>query len=325
MFLSSLISTLILRHSPQSLRLILIDPKQVDLSLFNDIPHLLCPVIRKANAAFKVLNWSLKEMENRYRSMSAFGARDIESFNKIVSCLSHEDIKLYKKQKIYTHSLSYIVIVIEEFADIMALNRAELEQSITRIAQMARASGIHLVLSTQSPRKDIISGLIKTNIPGRISFKVSSKIDSRIILDESGAERLLNSGDMLFVAPGMSHTMRFHAAFISEQEIIKICNFWREQSTTLYDEDLSQSMEKEEKSIAFLSPGFQETKNVDAEVLAYVQNLKEISISHIQRKFRLGYPRAARLVDKFEELGLVSSQQGSKPRKVLTMTKENSK
>lgn len=332
-FVVSAITALLFRHSPKTLRLILVDPKQVDLAAFNHLPHLVMPPIREPKKAVGALRWAIREMEKRYRSMSKFGARGVESFNEIVAQLSSDEIKeheLYnqpgegpaKLDSYYFSPLPYIVIVVEEFGDLMAVDKVNVEQAVVRLAQMARACGIHLILAMQSPRKDVITGLIKTNIPGRISFKVASKMDSRIILDEGGAERLLARGDMLFLAPGVAKPMRHHGPFLSESEISGVVESWRNQGEPEYDPLALRAIDGNGESIdgPSLELGFDDDDIKDErydEILSYVATLKEVSASLLQRKFRLGYPRAARVIEIFEAEGVIGPANGSKPRPVL--------
>ncbi len=339
-FIVSMITGLLFRHSPKTLKLILVDPKQVDLAAFNDIPHLIMPPIREAKKAVGALRWAIREMEKRYRSMSKFGARGLESFNEMVDNLNEAKLNEHTQvnaalegnfhpESYYYQSLPYIMIVVEEFGDLMVVDKINVEQAVVRLAQMARACGIHLVLAMQSPRKDVVTGLIKTNIPGRISFKVASKMDSRIILDEGGAERLLARGDMLFLAPGVSKPERHHGPFLSEQEINQVAEMWRSQGEPEYDAiamkaiegtgggfDLDPSAGGHRDGLSDYEDGEIKDDRYD-EVLAWVASQKEVSASLLQRKFRLGYPRAARMIEIFESEGVVGPANGSKPRLVM--------
>lgn len=330
-FVVCALTGLLFRHSPQTLRLILIDPKQVDLAAFNNVPHLLLPMVVEPKKAVGALNWAVREMEKRYRSMSRFGARGIESFNEIVAKLSKEQIESHEavqqkteqqNQTYYFTPQPYIVIVVEEFGDLMAVDKVNVEQAVVRLAQMARASGIHLVLAMQSPRKDVVTGLIKTNIPGRISFKVASKMDSRIILDDAGAERLLARGDMLFQAPGVAKPERNHGPWVTEAEIASIMSYWSDQGQPEYDEVAMQAITRS-TALGEGADGWSENGDEAEyderydEILSWASSLKTVSASLIQRKFRLGYPRAARLVEIFEREGVVGPANGSKPREVL--------
>ncbi|MCB0391143.1 MAG: DNA translocase FtsK [Bdellovibrionales bacterium] len=335
-FTVSSITSLLCRHSPKTLRLVLVDPKQVDLAAFNELPHLLIPPIREAKKAMGALKWAIKEMEKRYRSMSKFGARGLEEFNEKVLELSKNEIEECELQNeeflesknpntFYFSPQPYIVIIVEEFGDLMAVDKQNVEQSVVRLAQMARACGIHLVLAMQSPRKEVVTGLIKTNIPGRISFKVASKMDSRIILDEGGAERLLTRGDMLFLAPGVAKPERHHGPWVSDDDIGMITQYWRDQAEPEYDPLAMRAIEGSGGGYDFggedtVSLPGDEDSDFDErydEILAEVAKMKEVSASLIQRRFRLGYPRAARLIEIFEEQGVVGPANGSKPRKVL--------
>jgi S-DNA-T family DNA segregation ATPase FtsK/SpoIIIE len=339
-FIVSMITGLLFRHSPKTLKLILVDPKQVDLAAFNDIPHLIMPPIREARKAVGALRWAIREMEKRYRSMSKFGARGLEAFNDTVSAIAADKIQehtstnealegAYHPEAYYFQQLPYIVIVVEEFGDLMVVDKVNVEQAVVRLAQMARACGIHLVLAMQSPRKDVVTGLIKTNIPGRISFKVASKMDSRIILDEGGAERLLARGDMLFLAPGVSKPERHHGPFLSEDEISRVMNNWKSQGEPEYDalamkaiEGSGGGFDVEGGAAGNDGGGFDDFGDDTSderydEVLAWVASQKEVSASLLQRKFRLGYPRAARMIEVFEKEGVVGPANGSKPRQVL--------
>jgi len=340
-FVVSMITGLLFRHSPKTLKLILVDPKQVDLAAFAEVPHLVMPPIREAKKAVGALRWAIREMEKRYRSMSKFGARGLESFNEIVEKMTadktteHQQVidaleGAFHPNSYYFAPLPYIVIVVEEFGDLMAVDKINVEQAVVRLAQMARACGIHLVLAMQSPRKDVVTGLIKTNIPGRISFKVQSKMDSRIILDESGAERLLARGDMLFLAPGVSKPERHHGPYLSEPEINAVVQTWRDQGEPEYDAIALKAIEGSGGGFDMDGTTGAEDSGHDTdefgdeikddrydEVIAWVAGQKEVSASLLQRKFRLGYPRAARMIEIFESEGVVGPANGSKPRQVL--------
>jgi len=335
-FVVSMLTGLLFRHSPKTLKLILIDPKQVDLAVFDKLPHLIMPPIRESKKAVSALKWAIHEMDKRYRSMSKFGARGIEAFNEIVDSLSKADIKYHeefndqlegaaKLNSYYFQSQPYIVIIVEEFGDLMAVDKVNVEPAVVRLAQMARACGIHLILAMQSPRKDVITGLIKTNIPGRVSFKVASKMDSRIILDESGAERLLARGDMLFLSPGIAKPQRHHGPFLTESEILDVVQFWKQQGEPEYDPIALNVLEGSgggyDFSDAWEKDSGEEYDERYDEIIDYVSNLKEVSASLLQRKFRLGYPRAARLIELFEAEGVVGPVNGSKPRQVLVNQK----
>lgn len=329
-FVMSLVTSLIMRHSPKTLKLILVDPKQVDLASFHKIPHLLMPPVKEARPAINTLKWLVREMEKRYRSMSQFGAKNIESFNEAVEKLSSEEKEKFEEknkafeanpqtkfQNFYIKSLPYIVTVIEEFADLMSVDRAGVEPVVVRLAQMARAAGIHLVLAMQSPRREVLTGLIKTNFPGRISFKVASKVDSTIILDQRGAERLLSVGDMLYLAPGFSQAQRYHGAFLKDDEIARITEFWMSQGEPQFEQTAVESVEKiNDEDGADFGDDADFNEEYD-QVLAYVTTQKEVSASLIQRRFRYGYPKAARYIEMLESEGVVGPANGSKPRSVI--------
>ena len=332
-FVVSALTGLLFRHSPKTLKLILVDPKQVDLAAFNNLPHLIMPPVREPKKAVGALRWAIKEMEKRYRSMSKFGARGIEEFNAKMEKLSKDKVEEHaqvneelegvaKLESYYYTPQPYICIVVEEFGDLMAVDKSNVEQSVVRLAQMARACGIHLILAMQSPRKDVVTGLIKTNIPGRISFKVASKMDSRIILDEAGAERLLARGDMLFLAPGVAKPQRHHGAYLKEEEIENVVASWKDQGEADYDPIALKAIEGSGGGFDLdgdvSEDDFQDEKDERYdEILAYVAGMKEVSASLLQRKFRLGYPRAARMIEIFESEGVVGPANGSKPRQVL--------
>ena len=329
-FIMSLVTSLIMRHSPKTLRLIIVDPKQVDLAAFHKIPHLLLPPVKEAKPAINTLKWLIREMEKRYRSMSRFNSKNIEGYNKAISVLEKSDLAVHEEkiklleenpqtamQSYYVKPLPYIVAVIEEFSDLMSVDRAGVEPTVVRLAQMARASGIHLVIAMQSPRREVLTGLIKTNFPGRISFKVASKVDSSIVLDQRGAERLLSVGDMLYLAPGVSQPQRYHGAFLKDEEINRITEFWIKQGEPQFDAIAVNSVEaSEEESLMDdrMNPDLEEGYD---EVVAYVASQREVSASLLQRRFRFGYPKAARLIEILEHEGVVGPANGSKPRQVL--------
>ncbi len=335
-FVVCALTGLLFRHSPQTLKLILIDPKQVDLSTFNDIPHLLMPTICEPKKAVGALKWAVKEMEKRYRSMSKFGSRGLEAFNSKVGEFDKDKVSQHEafneeleqqgrhNETYYFTPQPYIVVVVEEFGDLMAVDKANVEQLVVRLAQMARASGIHLILAMQSPRKDVVTGLIKTNIPGRISFKVASKMDSRIILDEAGGERLLARGDMLFLAPGVAKPIRHHGPWVTEDEISAVMDYWSAQGEPEYNEvAINMTTTSSSTPGEFGSDEDEEYDDKYDEILAWTSSMKEVSASLIQRKFRIGYPRAARLIETMEREGVIGPSNGSKPRQVLVNSYES--
>lgn len=339
-FTVSVITGLIFKHSPKTLRLIMIDPKQVDLAAFSKIPHLIMPPVSDSRQAVSALRWAVKEMEKRYKSMQKFSSRGLEQYNETVSNLNKEQIEEYEKEnlemesnpakkleKYYFTPQPYLVVVIEEFADLMSVDKANVETSIVRLAQKARACGIHLLLAMQSPRKEVVTGLIKTNIPGRISFKVNASMDSRIILDEGGAERLLAQGDMLFKNPGGPSSVRHHGPFLKDAEINAVAKFWSDQAEPEYDASALKALEGPaagEAGDAFGDEGgAEEYDERYDEILSWASAQKEISASLIQRRFQLGYPRAARIVETFEREGVVGPANGAKPRQVLVSNLAN--
>ena len=313
---NSILLNLLRNNSPKDLRLLLIDPKMLELSVYDDIPHLITPVVTDMQKAANGLNWCVKEMDKRYKLMSALGVRSLESYNQKALKLNSisQDIKekLLEINDGEIEPLPYIVIVIDELADLMMVAGKKVEQLISRLAQKARASGMHLVVSTQRPSVDVITGLIKANIPSRISFLVSSKIDSRTILDQGGAEQLLGNGDMLFVEPGTSIPKRIHGAFVSDDEVQKIAKYLRETGKPSYIEEVIKSIEVQE-----LSDESEIDDDLYNEAVEFVIETRRASISSVQRKFRIGYNRAARLIEAMEENGIVSPMNSNGSREVL--------
>ncbi len=336
-FVGSIITGLLFRHSPKSLRLVLIDPKMVDLAPFATVPHLALPHVTEPKKAATALKWAVREMEKRYKSLSKFGVGKIEAFNEKTGKLAKADIEEHEKinleleegkarlDQYYYQPLPYIVIVVDELADLMITEKQNIEEPIQRLTQKARACGIHLILATQSPRKDVVTGLIKTNIPGRVALKVASKMDSRIIIDDSGAERLLPNGDMLFQAPGIGKPTRHHGPYLSDAEINNVVKHWSNQAEPEYDPVAMKALEGfnggdgAEAGDGGSGSGFSDEEYDERydEILSWASDQKEVSASLIQRKFRLGYPRAARLIEVFEKEGVVGPANGSKPRQVL--------
>ena len=313
---NSVLLNLLRNNSPEDLRLLLIDPKMLELSVYDDIPHLITPVVTDMQKAANGLNWCVKEMDKRYKLMSALGVRSLESYNQKVLKLNSisQDIKekLLEINDGEIEPLPYIVIVIDELADLMMVAGKKVEQLISRLAQKARASGMHLVVSTQRPSVDVITGLIKANIPSRISFLVSSKIDSRTILDQGGAEQLLGKGDMLFVEPGTSIPKRIHGAFVSDDEVQKIAKYLRGTGKPSYIEEVIKTIEVQE-----LSEDSEIDDDLYNEAVEFVIETRRASISSVQRKFRIGYNRAARLIETMEENGIVSPMNSNGSREVL--------
>ncbi|MBA4393454.1 MAG: cell division protein FtsK [Desulfobacca sp.] len=304
--LNALISSILFKARPEEVRFFFIDPKRIELLPYEGIPHLLHEVVTDAKMATRVLRWAIREMEDRYQKMADKGARSLDTYNQRILKEKKGPPGKYPEEW-----LPYVVIVIDELADLMMVSSRDVEEYLTRLAQMARAAGIHLLLATQRPSVDILTGIIKANFPARISFQVSSKTDSRTILDANGAEALLGSGDMLFLPPGVSKLQRIHGAFVSEAEIKRLTDFLKNQKQAVYDETLL-TIEDSEPSEA--------DGDMDEKYEAAVQIVKEtrqVSISMIQRKLRIGYNRAARLVEIMEREGIVSSSEGGRPREVL--------
>ena len=302
-FINSLLVSLIYKASPDEVKLLLIDPKMVELAPFNHIPHLVSPVITDVKAATAALKWAVEEMERRYQLFAHIGVRDINRYNTLAT-----------EKRQFAQKLPYIVIVIDELADLMMMAPTEVEDAICRIAQKARACGIHLVLATQRPSVDVITGLIKANIPTRIAFSVSSQIDSRTILDQQGAERLLGKGDMLYQGNGMSSPVRIQGTYVSDEEIENIIDFARSQGTPEYMFEQEELLQKAENVT--------EQDELFEEACRFIVEQGSASTSLLQRKFHLGYNRAARLIDAMYENGYITEQKGSKAREVL-LTDDN--
>lgn len=300
-FIHTLLTTLLMKNTPETLRLLLVDMKKVELSHYAKIPHLITEPILEAKKTIGAFKWLVEEMERRYQTFLEFKTRDIEGYN----------LKIQKEKRNFIKFMPYIVMIIDELADLMVLAGKEVENYIIRLTQLARATGIHLVLATQRPSVEIITGLIKANIPAKIAFQVASNVDSRIILDTSGAEKLLGAGDMLVLMPEWSKPKRLQSPFISEKEIKKISLFWQKQTK---DEEKIELTVPENKQ--FLIDDDFEDELYD-EALKIVVESQKASTSLLQRKLKIGYARAARLLDVLEERGIVGPAEGSKPRKVL--------
>lgn len=298
--LNTLISTLIFMHSPEQLRMLMIDPKMVELTSFNGIPHLIAPVVTDFEQVVGALSWATREMERRYKLFAKIGARSIISYNQKVGS---DDEKL-----------PFLVVIIDELADLMMMAPDEVERHICRIAQMARATGIHLVIATQRPSTDVITGLIKANFPARIAFAVTSQIDSRVILDTPGAEKLLGQGDMLYMAPDSPTLTRLQGCFISDTEIQNLVNFWKQNQASP-----TKAVSKEEVKKLPWTDIMAEADKDDLleEAVKLVIETRRASASFLQRRLGIGYPRASRLLDQLEEEGVIGAADGSKPREVL--------
>lgn len=307
---NALIVSILYRARPDEVKFILIDPKRLELGLYEDIPHLATPIITDPKLAARSLKWAVTEMEKRYRDLAGWGVRNIDGYNTEI--MRRNLVKEYDESGEPWKPLPFIVIIIDELADLMMTSGREVEESITRLAQMARAVGIHLVLATQRPSVDVITGLIKANFPSRISFRVSSKVDSRTIIDTNGAEHLLGRGDMLFLPPGTSRLIRVHGAYIDETEIGRIVNHIKAQGLPSYDETITQS---EEEALGLETGG--EHDELFEEALRICVEMKRASTSVLQRRLRIGYGRAAAILDIMEREGLIGQADGSRPRPVL--------
>ena len=313
---NTILLNLLRNNSPTDLKLLLIDPKMLELSVYDDIPHLITPVITDMQKAANGLNWCVKEMDKRYKLMSILGVRSLEGYNQ--KALKPSSIPQEQKEILMEElnaditPLPYIVVVIDELADLMMVTGKKVEQLIARLAQKARASGIHLAIATQRPSVDVITGLIKANIPSRMSFLVSSKVDSRTILDQGGAEQLLGKGDMLFIEPGTSIPKRIHGAFVKDEEVQKITKYLRKTGKPEYIEEVTKSIEVQE-----LNNGTETDDDLYNEAVEFVVETRRASISSIQRKFRIGYNRAARLIETMEENGIVTPMNSNGSREVI--------
>ncbi len=300
--INSILTSMLYRNSPADLKLILVDPKRVELTPYNDIPHLLSPVIVEPEKCISALKWAVAEMERRYRALAEEKKRNISEYNNL------------KKEE----GMPYIVIVIDELADLMMMAARDVEALIVRIAQKARAVGIHLVVATQRPSVDVITGLIKNNIPARIAFAVPSQIDSRTIIDQMGAEKLLGQGDMLFTTAEMSKPKRVQGAFIGEEEVNKVADFIRMQRPPQYDEEVvSQPVQLNGKGGVVAGGGQDADDDMWKDAVQVVIDNHKASTSLLQRRLRIGYGRAARLIETMEDQGIVGPADGSRPREVL--------
>jgi S-DNA-T family DNA segregation ATPase FtsK/SpoIIIE len=307
-----MLSSILFRATPDDVRLIMIDPKRLELGMYEDIPHLLTPVVVDPKQAANALKWAVHEMEERYKTLAAVGVRNIEQYNRNLKLAQAEkNGPVTDEEGNEIKPLPFIVLLIDELADLMMVAGNEVEESIARLAQMARAVGIHLILATQRPSVDVITGLIKANLPARISFRVSSKIDSRTILDGNGAEQLLGKGDMLFLPPASSRFVRLHGPYISEQESARLASFLRKQGKPTYDETITADEKQGGGELEF------EKDDLYDEAARIVVSSGQASISYLQRRLRIGFSRAARLVDMMEAEGLVSASVGGKAREVL--------
>ena len=310
--INTIISSIIYNAKPSEVKMVMVDPKVVELSVYNGIPHLLIPVVTDPKKAAGALAWAVQEMDNRYNLFAAKGVRDIKGYNKAIEKEEGQG------------TLPQIVIIVDELADLMMVAAKDVEEAICRLAQKARAAGMHLVIATQRPSVDVITGLIKANVPSRIAFAVSSQVDSRTILDSVGAEKLLGKGDMLFFPTGFPKPVRVQGAFVSDEEVEKIVGFVKQNGTANYSEDILETIENNNKTEKELMQEQAEDDETDPFLMEAIDAVVEqgtASTSFIQRRFKVGYARAGRIIDQMEERGIISGYQGSKPREVL-MSKE---
>jgi len=297
--LNAIIASLLFHNSPAQVQLLLVDPKRVEMTKYNGIPHLMAPVVTDIEKVIVALRWVAREMERRYEQFSQAGARNLEGYNKLARSKGLE-------------RLPYIIVIVDELADLMLAAPEDVERTLCRLAQMARATGIHLVIATQRPSVDVVTGLIKANFPARISFAVTSQVDSRVVLDTPGAEKLLGRGDMLFMAPDSPKLQRIQGCYVADKELDGLIAFWRSQALQEPDK-FSQPVPWEEMALAANDPD-------DAllqQAADLVRQHRQASASFLQRQMRIGYPRAARLIDRLEQLGLIGpAEVGGRPRAI---------
>jgi S-DNA-T family DNA segregation ATPase FtsK/SpoIIIE len=320
-FLNAILCSILYRSAPGKLRLLMIDPKILELSIYEGIPHLIADVVTSPKRASAALAGVVHKMEDRYQMMAALGVRNIAQFNTRIEEMRADGLDRFRLkakpgeeegEERPVESLAYIVVVIDELADLMVVSARDVEESLQRLAQMARAAGIHLVLATQRPSVDVLTGVIKANFPSRISFQVSSRTDSRTILDQNGAEHLLGQGDMLFLPPGTSKVQRIHGAFVSEKEVAELVGHLRRQGTPHFDETLIRVREESEAQGA----RGEEIDDLYDRALAIVAESRNASISYLQRRLKVGYNRAARMIEQMENDGVVGPQDGTKAREI---------
>lgn len=314
--LNAIICSILYKATPEEVKFIMVDPKRLELGLYEGIPHLLTPIVTDPKRAANALKWAINEMERRYRELAKFGVRNIDQYNSQVREFTQPT--LWEDDPNAPRHLPYIVITIDELADLMMISRGEVETSIARLAQMARAVGIHLVVATQRPSVDIITGVIKANFPSRIAFRVSSKVDSRTIIDANGAEALLGQGDMLFLPPASSRLIRVHGSLVNEAEIKRITDHARKQARPAYNEQVTMN-EQEAEGVEDFSG---ERDDLYDEAIAIVTDMGRASTSVLQRRLSIGYGRAAKILDTMEREGLIGPADGAKPRKVLPLAYE---
>jgi S-DNA-T family DNA segregation ATPase FtsK/SpoIIIE len=327
--INAMILSILFKSTPRDVQFIMVDPKMLELTVYEEIPHLLVPVVTDPKKAAAALFWAMDEMDRRYRLMRDKGARSIDNYNRIVEkeaarkpALELKETEpvevdaevggnLDKEEPLVHERLPRIVIIVDELADLMMTVGRDIEEYITRLAQKARAAGIHLILATQRPSVDVITGLIKANFPARISFQVTSRVDSRTILDSIGAERLLGNGDLLFLPPGTARLTRVHGAFVSDQEVRKVMTFIKHQGKPQYRPEVFEIKKEIEGAVED-----QEYDEMYDQALAIVTETQQASISMIQRRLRVGYNRAARMIEQMERDGAIGPADGAKPREV---------
>ena len=307
--INNIILSILYKLNPETIKFLMVDPKRVELNIYNGIPHLLIPIVTDANQAIKVLNWAISEMEKRFKIFAEVGVRNLDGYNEYVRNINNG-----------TETLPYIIIVIDELADLMLSSPVKAEESLCRLAQMTRATGIHLIIATQRPSVDIITGSIKVNFPSRIAFAVSTQVDSRTILDVNGAEKLLGNGDMLFSPVGASKPIRAQGAYVEEKEIRNVVSYLMKNSPS---PDYEPEVLEYKKSRNMLRDTEEEEEDeLFNEAVSTIINSKQASISILQRKLRIGYTRAARLIDVMEKRGIVGPYDGRNPRKILISNQE---
>jgi S-DNA-T family DNA segregation ATPase FtsK/SpoIIIE len=328
-FINSLMMSILYKATPDEVKMVLVDPKRLELNLYEGIPHLIAPVVTDPKVASNVLRNATREMENRLKLLAQRGVRNIDQYNRTFQ--KQQPLSLFDNTVESEHKpLPYLIIIIDELADLMMVDTNNVEESITRLAQMARAVGIHLILATQRPSVDVITGLIKANFPARISFRVASKVDSRTILDSNGSESLLGKGDMLYLPAGSARLHRIHGPLVSEDEIVSVCDFWRQQAQAKYNEALLEAPKDEDgktsggaKGGGSQSAGAADSGGEDVDDDLYQDAVRiccemgRASTSTLQRRLRIGYGRAAHLIDLMEKDGIVGPPDGTRPREML--------
>jgi S-DNA-T family DNA segregation ATPase FtsK/SpoIIIE len=318
--LNSMIASILFRATPDEVKFIFIDPKMLELGIYEDIPHLICPVVTDASRASRVLRWAVAEMTRRYELLFKFGVRNLEQYNRMIRGAGAQGLRPVGKdgeEDMAAEPASkqpYLVIVIDELADLMMTSSKEVEASIQRLAQMARAVGIHLIVATQRPSVDVLTGVIKANFPCRMAFRVSSRTDSNVILDQKGAERLLGMGDMLFLPPGAATLQRVHGALLEEPEALRLIAYLKKQGKPVYNEEI---LKEEDEATGPGGLPVLERDEMFEKAARLVVSMGQASVSNLQRRLALGYARAARLMDSLEAEGIVGPPEGSKPRQVL--------